>query len=210
MNSVTICYLLCCFALLMLLVACSSKASPTIVPTPVLPDALELKSALLTASDVGSGWVLQTVDDKNGVLDLPCGNTPPDKRYVRVTETLVQDTTRSRLSETIAAFHQGMAKEWMDAAQVGTGCTPDGGTDPHGTPIATTVEPLTLAPMGDQSFGYRMTTKYAGVSYVTDMAFIRQGDVVLEVGESKYGTASDGQISTLEQQALDKLQANPF
>jgi len=209
MNSVMICYLLCCFALLMLLVACSSKASPTAAPTPVLPDALELKSALLTASDVGSGWVLQTVDDKNGVLDVPCGDPPPDTRYVRVTEILTQDVTRSRLSETIAAFHQGKAREWMDAAQVGTGCTPVESTDPQGTPIATTVEPLALEPLGDQSFGYRMTTNYAGVSYVSELAFIRKGDVILEVGESNYGIAAV-QLSALEHKALDKLQANPF
>ncbi|MGA7670655.1 MAG: hypothetical protein WBW04_09555 [Nitrolancea sp.] len=210
MNSVMICYLLCCFALLMLLVACSSKASPTVVPTPQLPDTLELKSALLSASDIGTGWVLQTVDDKNGVLDLPCGNTPPDTRYVRVTEIFTQDTTRSRLSETIAAFHQGKATEWMDDAQAGTGCTPLDGTDPHGTPIATTVEPLTLEPLGDQSFGYRMTTNYAGVSYVSELAFIRQDDVILEVGESINADSENDQMNSLEQQALDKLQANPF
>ena len=210
MNSVTICYVLCSFALLMLLVACSSKATPTVVPTPELPDALELKSALLSASDVGSGWVLFTIDDKNGVFDLPCGYTPPDTRYVRVTEILTQDAPVARMSETVAAFHQGQAQGWMNDAQSGSVCTHFDGPGPQGTPIATTVEPLTLAPLGDQFFGYRLTTEFGGTKYVSETAFIREGDVILEVGESANGNSADDQFSSLEQQALDKLQANPF
>lgn len=192
-------------AVLLMLTACGD-GTPTRMPTPTLPNAEDLQSALLTLSDLSAGWTSLPDSSSTQLSTLDCGAILPDVRQVAATARF--ETERGgHLSETIAAFHPGEAEQWLTALQAGTTCTSLNEGENQGTPIAAHVAPLSFPATGDQSFSLKLTTDFGAGRYETDVVCVRVGDFIIQLGTTTVEGADPNLTTSMVQKALDRLRA---
>jgi hypothetical protein len=99
------------------------------------------------------------------------------------------------------------AEPWLTALQAGTTCDQISEGDSQGTPITAQITRPAYPPMGDQSFSIRATTDVASGTYLTDVIYVRVGDLILQIGNVTIGAADPNLTASLVQKALDALQA---
>ena len=129
-------------------------------------------------------------------------------RWIRgVDRTSVSNVLRTPLSETIAALHRGDTEQWLIALKECPICNQIGEGENQGTPKTAQITRPAYPPMGDQSFSIRATTDLGAGTYVTDVIYVRVGDLILQIGNVTIGAADPNFTASLAQKALDALQA---
>jgi hypothetical protein len=114
---------------------------------------------------------------------------------------------RTPLSETIAALHRGDTEQWLDALQAGTNCNQISEGENQGTPKTAQITRPGYPPMGDQSFSIRATTDLGAGTFVTDVIYVRVGELIMQIGNVTVGKPDPTLTASLVQKALDALQA---
>jgi hypothetical protein len=191
------------FMLVLVFNACGGTRTPTPVPTPTLPYGEDLQAALLTTSDLPSGWIAQPGSTSNELDTLSCGRTLtlPNVRMVTASESFVT-ADGGHLAEAIAAFHPGDAERWLTALEDGPQC---GGVDvgeENGTPMVGLVMQPAFPQMGEQSYSLRLTIDGPTTSYFTDLLYVRIGDFIIQLGNTILGKPNPTQTTQFVQQAI--------
>lgn len=195
--------------LVLLLTACSGKRTLTPVPTPTLPYIEDLQAALLTTSDLPSGWMAQPGSTSNELSTLPCGSELPDVRMVTASAAF-ETADGEHVSESLAAFHPGDAETWLTALRNGPACDVVNEGDYQGTPIVAHVTQPSTPALGDQSLALRLTSDSPVGTLNTDLVYVRIGDFILQIGDTTIGAPDPDMTTSIVQQAILDFQAARF
>ena len=195
---------------LVMLASCRAHTLPTSTPTPALPSELDLQSTLLTTSDLPSGWSVLATEDRNSFSTPQCDADGAPPRHVEATVIFQQPDDHLELFETIAAFNPGAAKQWLDAIQPNTNCKQTRNVIIQGTPttVISKTSPLSIAAMGDQMLSLRETTIQDANSGDADLVYVRVGDFIVLITNTRPDHAGAVPTASLVQKALDKLKSS--
>lgn len=186
-----------------------SVATPivTSADTPVagLESEAELKTKLLTLSDMPVGWTTapSTPDDKSSPLCGHPGASGIDQ--VRATADYKKSDLGPFVSETLATFHKGDAARWLTEFRAKFTCTTDTISGNDGTPTTFQYAPLSFPKIGDDTYALRMTTDTGLLgSIVIDAVYVRVGDRVINILNTQFGSVDSELTQKLTQIAVER------
>jgi hypothetical protein len=196
--------------------ATTASAASTAPPDPTDPpatteDAGGLEAALLTADDVGEGFVA-TPGDPGDPDDLtPCG-TPSVQQVVPPADQVGVDLTNAEanlfLSQQVFAYADAdEAIEAMAAGHEGLACGSGTSSDDDGNPIEFDLAEVTDPPegLGDEAFAFNGTVTTGGQTVDTVFAAIRHGSAISTMTFISAGDSDGPPIGPILQTAADKL-----
>jgi hypothetical protein len=202
-----------------MLVGCNhAPTTPASTPTPTIPTSSDLQRALLSTTDLPSGWSVLATADRNSLSTSPCAASILPPRHVEATVVFQQPDAQLELFETIAAFDSGTAKQWMDALQQFTDCQQTRNVSIQGTPstVKSDFAPLPLASIGDQTLALHVnsvttqpgTPSSDAESGDTDLVYVRVGDDVVQIWNYRVSNAGAISTTSIVEKAVDKLKSS--
>ncbi len=182
----------------------SSNADTTIIAQSASPSSVDLKSVLLSSSDLPQGW---SVSEQSGsILTFTfCGMSLEQRQLSDASRQFQQAATGSYLLETISLYRPGEARSWMNATQGTLECKQWDQSLNDGTSQKYEIAALTFPQLGDQSMAYKVSGNSGDATFEFDVAFIRRGDYVLEVGHIGQSPLDMSLLANVSKTALQKL-----
>lgn len=198
--------------------ATTTSASPS--PTPVTLTRAQLDAVLLTAADMGSGWVGDAPEDAEDDDTTPSpGSTPSecslDDMSRRLEDPLYgREVGLSNMAQELLVSHEAEVYEPGDAAagftevnRVFSACTTFTETDPEsGEKSTLTKQPLDVGTYGDETFAVSLVDQGPD-GFSGGLVMVRKGDIVITLaGFSSEGTPTEV-LRTAVQKAYAKLES---
>lgn len=184
-------------------------ATPTPKPSKGLPTTDQLKTALLTLSDMPTGWTTSDQTGSDNSSSSMCGATPTPTSSDETTVSV--DFQRSQLgpflTEQINAVPSGQMKKVFDKIKNSLSCTSWTEPDSEGTPTTYQLSPLSFPKMGDDTFAFRMSGGSGIFTFEADAVYIRVGDSIITIANVAVGSVNSDLTESIAQKAVDKLQA---
>jgi hypothetical protein len=163
-----------------------------------LPQEDELRPALLSVSDMPAGWAEEPTGDDNddpicgvrigdllGVGDLPHAEV----------SLAVDPQTGPAVVETLGFVPAGRGPEVIPALRQAVADCEGDERVVNGRTVAYTVGDLALPPIGEESYGVRLTAQAVddpSATAVFDVAYTRQGDlIVATIAFDQFGDATE-------------------
>ncbi|MFI1997059.1 hypothetical protein [Actinoplanes sp. NPDC020271] len=185
------------------------------VETPRAPDrsysAQELERALLTVTDLPTGWSADP-DGKPG-HDSPeqFAECPKYAALVRKLNGMAEGATGfvsptgSDVSENLRSLSQtGAAALFAEQTEAITACPRLTGTTDSGLSFTMSLTALSFPRLGDETFAFRGATTAYGTTVTADVVTVRRGGVLVGIAHTAKGPVDTAVTEDLIRRALDK------
>jgi hypothetical protein len=189
-----------------------AKATTTTAPARVFT-AEELKAALITVSDLPSGYSISPEDEEATEEDDDsyCDDMDPSKTVpasVEAEASFQKEMFGPFVGSGVAQYASAdEAKRFMaEARKVFDVCASYDQTDEDGTTSHITVREMSFPKKGDDSFAMKLTAT-GTFPFVGDMVWARDGSLVYAVSQAGIGSIDHDLTSRLADKAEDKVEA---
>ena len=184
-------------------------ATPTPQPSKGLPTSDQLKTALLTLSDMPTGWTTSDQTGSDSSSSSMCGATPTPTSSDETTVSV--DFQKSQLgpflTEQIVVVLSGQMKTAFDQIKNSLSCMSWTEPDSEGTPTTYQLSPLSFPKMGDDTFAFRMSGGSGMFTFEADAVYIRVGDSAITIANVAVGSVDSDLTASIAEKAVDKLRA---
>jgi hypothetical protein len=186
--------------------------TPTAVPEPI--DEEDLSEALLTISDMPTGWTTSPPDEEEESADegetftTVCNVELPRRSLTQVKAEFQKSQLGPFLQHTITAYPPGEAElfleDFIDAANSCTEWT----TAEDDQQFTWRLAPLSFPNLGDETFAIRTSTELELLGLMEiDTIYIREADVIINIAHMAIGISGidSEQTEVFARLAIEKL-----